>query len=474
MLINLEPRFRPRHRPHAQVCFGFRALLGILVCLLATLISAPGLLAQNNPPVSELSSNRFLIIVDTSTSMKRMAPDIIKIIAEIIKSSASGQLRTGDSLGLWTFNEEVFSELPAQNWSFPQREKIGDRIIDFLKHRRLEKSSRLDQVMPDLLDIVKASDIITVIIISNGEGKMKGTPFDAEINAQYQQNLKEMGSQREPIVTVLQAKGGRFSKFTMNVFPWPVVIPELPLPIKVPQAAQAQPAPVTNEPPAATVPPLIISKSAPSVVTTDSAPPVTPTVPVKAPAAPNFPVPPPPPTSAPPPLVIPKTAPPVVTPDQSSPATVTTPRPSPPVQTAPSTTGNPVQLVTVPPPSVARSNPPLHQPDGNPASVSPMPAKLAAPGSNPVQLAMSKPPTAPAPGQAQPPPAVTPSEPSATNSTAPLAVVSTEIAGRPKSLLIAVVGLVLVALLLTALIIRRHVAASGPSLITRSMGNKKK
>ncbi len=35
---------------------------------------------------------------------------------------------------------------------------------------------------------------------------MRGTPFDAEINSLYQQNIQDMQSRRLPIVTILQAR----------------------------------------------------------------------------------------------------------------------------------------------------------------------------------------------------------------------------------------------------------------------------
>ncbi len=49
-----------------------------------------------------------------------------------------------------------------------------------------------------------------------------------------------------------------------------------------------------------------------------------------------------------------------------------------------------------------------------------------------------------------------------------------EDAARPRILLIAGVALVAIALVLIILIIRRARDTSGPSLITRSMGNRKK
>ncbi len=473
MHSNLNHQSRPEIRI-TQTPVGFRShpFLWLLLCFLTAIAVLPELRAQTNlPPATNIAlPNRFLLVVDTSASMKRRAGDVLKIVDGIIASGASGQLRVGDTLGVWTFNEDVYSDLPLQTWAVNEREQIASRTDDFLKQQRYAKTSRFDKLLPNLRDVIRASDIITIFIISNGEGKMKGTAFDQEINDLYQQNLKETKSHRVPIVTVLQAKGGRLLRYTVNAFPWPVVIPEVPITIKsVPAPPPVQPAPaVVRQNTPSPVPPLIFEKPVPPlVVKTESAPPVT-----AQPAPPAIVSPTPVITPSPVPIPAPSIA--TVPPAEVAPST----QPPPPVMATPLPVRPPIfsnnvpmsrsprPMIPAPKPAVKPFVPADPTPDNNPPAVAPAKPVVVVNHTNPVPAV-------------QPSPIV-----AATNdATAPatntlfhraLAFISPASAGHPKSLLIAGLTLVVIAIVLVILMVRRSRDASGPSLITRSLGNKKK
>lgn len=305
-----------------------------LLCLLAGCLFAPGLSAQPAPapkkPAPARSANRFLFIVDISSSMQKNRDNELDVVDEILRSNANGQLHQGDSIGVWTFNTEVFTgNMPLQVWLPEQRREIALRTEEFIREQNYRKASRFDTALSDMYEVIKNSDIITVVIISNGDGKMKGSPFDDEINALYRENVKEMKRNRMPVITVLQAKGGKILKYTVNAMPWPVIIPELPIvlktetvpppaPVAVPQAAAIpappkpapivpapapQPAPVTASapaPPPTNLPPIVTTYPTPApVVATPAVQPESPppvaqvsTVPPNAnPPTPGMPVP---------------------------------------------------------------------------------------------------------------------------------------------------------------------------------------
>ena len=50
---------------------------------------------------------RYLIVVETSASMKRCTENTRTAVNRLLYSGMSGELRPGDSIGLWTFNEEL-------------------------------------------------------------------------------------------------------------------------------------------------------------------------------------------------------------------------------------------------------------------------------------------------------------------------------------------------------------------------------
>lgn len=452
---------------HLQGCH----LLLLFVCFLAASAFAPDLSAQNKPApaTAAVPPNRFLFIVDTSASMERHARDVQQLVVNLLSTSASGQLHRGDTLGVWTFNADVYTgNLPLQRWIPEDWWQIATHITEFLQQQHYGKKSRLDRALADMYEVIGNSDIITVFLISNGEGKMQGNPFAAEINAAYKESLKDMKKDRMPVVTVLQAKGGKIIKYTVNALPWPVVVPELPIAIKKVQAPplQANPAPTVAVPqnPALTNQPLVAATPATTPPLGASPQSTVAAAPVPAPA-PVVNAPPPPPPAV--------TVPPVVKPE------------SPPVAAVPPSSV-PLPTRQFKPPAAepavsAKSEPPVARPDSATVApalpAAPLPPPVAVPTAAQPAAAITSPPPQPKPVQvAQANPVADAAVAHPTNSLAvqATAVLPPAANTRPKFFLIAGITLVLIALGLIALMVRRARTSSGPSLITTSMDNRKK
>ena len=477
MRLKLNRQIKPKVREQRMRTFPFQGcpLLLLLVSFLAVSLFAPKLLAQNKPApaTTTVSNNRFLFIVDTSASMERHARDAQQLVTDILSSSASGQMHRGDTLGVWTFNSEVYTgTFPLQRWSPGDWWPIASHITEFLQQQHYGKKSRFDKALADMYEVITNSDIITIFIISNGEGKMQGTPFDAEINAAYKQSLKEMKKDRLPVITVLQAKGGKIIKYTVTAFPWPVVVPEVPIPITKVQAQPAQPA-------SSAVPQNSASTNRPSSTT------LTATIP--------------PPATQPPPPVVSQQNP---VPPASTPAPVVNTLPQPtPVQVAPANVAPPVvkpespPAAAVPPSSIPmptrqfRPPPPAPVMTTTPAPSTPAPVAVAPPATPPAHTTQTAPtpalPAAVTASAASPPkplqvaqaaPSPNASVPPSVNSPAAqaVAVIPANTASRPKLFLIAGLALVLIAIGIIALLVRRARTPSGPSLITTSMDNRRK
>ena len=353
MRLKLNRHIKPKVREQRMRTFPFQGcpLLLLLISFLVVSLFAPKLFAQSKPtPVTAtISDNRFLFIVDTSASMERHARDAQQLVTDILSSSASGQMHRGDTLGVWTFNSEVYTgTFPLQRWSPGDWWPIASHITEFLQQQHYGKKSRFDKALAEhqYARSSQIQDIITIFIISNGEGKMQGTPFDAEINAAYKQSLKEMKKDRLPIITVLQAKGGKIIKYTVTAFPWPVVVPEVPIPITKVQAQPAKPASTAvpqnsiaaNQPAAATIatttPPRSIQPLPPTIPQQNPVPPAS----TPAPVVNVLPQPQPPP-----PAIKPESLPAAAVPPSSIPMPTRQFRPPPPV---PVVTTTPVPSTT--------------------------------------------------------------------------------------------------------------------------------
>ena len=226
-----------------------------------------------------LSSNRWLIIADTSFSMGRRDQAMQDAVQNMLLSGMSGQLRRGDTIGLWIFNDDLYTgRFPLQIWMPEGRQTIALRVMEFLKRQRYEKDTRFDKVITAVNRLAEKSDTLTVILITDGDEKIAGTPFDAPINASFKQDHGYQKKVRAPFIVALRAQGGKLVDYTVTLAPWPVKFPPLPpepapaVVEKIEPPAQPTPAPA----PKLTVPSLILSgkKTEPATPMESPAPPV--------------------------------------------------------------------------------------------------------------------------------------------------------------------------------------------------------
>ena len=185
------------------------AALWLRRCALGAVVIMMGqpqlqLRAQTNS--AHADANRCLLIVDTSRAMERRSQAMLEVVRDLVMSGLNGQLRRGDTLGLWTFNQELYAgRLPLQVWSAEGRENIASRTIAFLRAQQYSKRASFDSVLPALDRVIKNSERITVVLISSGEERIQGTPFDNQIRDFYQRGRSPQRKAHMPFVTILRA-----------------------------------------------------------------------------------------------------------------------------------------------------------------------------------------------------------------------------------------------------------------------------
>src|SRR5215472_13613637 len=89
------------------------------VCYWLCFVFWPCLLTgQTNTPAVTYPANRYLLVVETSNAMRRRADAMAQSVRDLFASAVASQARRGDSLGVWTFNEDVYTGLlPLQQLS---------------------------------------------------------------------------------------------------------------------------------------------------------------------------------------------------------------------------------------------------------------------------------------------------------------------------------------------------------------------
>ena len=219
----------------------------ILLGLLCLLFPAKGI-AQ--------SSNRWLFVLNTSAAMRDRVKGMETITYDLLTTAMHGNLRAGDTIGIWTFNSELRAEeAPLQEWSPDAAQSIMQHTMLFIDKHHYEKTAVFGDVLTNMLRVIKNSDVITVILISDGADPIKGTPFDAELTSFFKTNYQPQKKAHMPVVTLFRGEKGTITTNTVALAPRPLDIPAVPPAPVVVKAAIQQPAPVAPSKP---VPSLVI------------------------------------------------------------------------------------------------------------------------------------------------------------------------------------------------------------------------
>lgn len=225
--------------------------------LIASAAPLPG-----QSPAKPKQENRFLIILNTSSAMSRRSENMQNVVGNLVASGLKGEMKNGDTLGVWTYNEALHTgQFPLRKWSIQTRQDTAAALVEFIKQQKFEKRARFTNVMESLSALTKISERLTVLFLTDGAETISGTPFDSEINASFKLNEADQRKSKMPFVVVLRSEKGRFIGHTVNVPPWPVEFPKFtpePEPVVV---ASPKPAPEER----IVVPSLIISNPPPRV-----------------------------------------------------------------------------------------------------------------------------------------------------------------------------------------------------------------
>jgi hypothetical protein len=188
--------------------------------------SAPGL-----QPAAD--GSRFLFVVDTSQPMRAMSEISRQAVFEMIFTGLAGHMRSGDTFGLWAFDDAVYAgEFPMQVWDAQNPLDTASRAALFLHDRKCSGTARTDLLAEKLRVVMKIAVDVTILVVTAGEAPFQGTPFDESINAEYDMRGKERRRLKKPFVTTLVARGGQVSSARVTIVGEALTLPDRPVAAK--------------------------------------------------------------------------------------------------------------------------------------------------------------------------------------------------------------------------------------------------
>lgn len=243
-------------RKTGGLCKGMTCLL-VLVCLM-------GRAAETNQPAKSappMQSERWLLIFDTSSAMKKRLPALTQELIQIFASNMGDRLHSGDSVAVWTFNDALHAGHPLMAWDPSVAVATATNVMRFVEKQDFKGKTQLGVLQPTLRDVIHTSQRLTVLIFADGEGAIEGTPYDDGINANLQGGAAERKKHRQPVVITMRTQEGRFIGATVNYPPTALNLqsfPPLPEQVKETPPPKALQNSVPPPPPVTELPPLII------------------------------------------------------------------------------------------------------------------------------------------------------------------------------------------------------------------------
>jgi len=206
-------------------------------CLTATMLgfaccNVPGATneqAQNEPAPSSGPRHYFLFVVESSRSMQPRLQATLDVMQGLLNTAFNGQMRPGDILDAWAFNETLSKAgPPAQADTQEARATLSVRLLDFVMSQASDKKTSFDKVLPDLDGPLRDSPLITVILITSGENEMHGSVCDGLINNSYKRLHDQQQKAHNPLVTILRAVKGQVTDCKVVPAPARITLPQLP------------------------------------------------------------------------------------------------------------------------------------------------------------------------------------------------------------------------------------------------------
>jgi hypothetical protein len=173
--------------------------------------------------------HRFLFVVETSSGNRKFEGSNRQAVFDLIVGGVNGNMRSGDTYGIWTFNDEVKAgEFPLTIWEKNQALDLAGQAAAFLQKQKYTKKASPSFLVDALRRLSDRVGDFNVFIVSSGEDPISGTPFDQNINAAYKALEKQSVRTGRPMVTTFAVRKSRPVRSGVVLAGDRIVLPDRP------------------------------------------------------------------------------------------------------------------------------------------------------------------------------------------------------------------------------------------------------
>jgi hypothetical protein len=160
--------------------------------------------------------------------MKSFDKSVRDSVFDLIFSGVRGYMTNGDTYGLWLVNDRNDTSFQMESWKSKFAVEIATKATLHVKERGFRGKSRLDFAFADALHVIENVGDLTIILVSNGDTPVRGTPFDEKINAAFAELAPTMRRAKAALNTTLIAQDGKLMGWAVNSPEFLIRIPEVP------------------------------------------------------------------------------------------------------------------------------------------------------------------------------------------------------------------------------------------------------
>lgn len=173
--------------------------------------------------------DRFLFVVDHSSSMKKLSLAARETVVGMIFKGFDGRMTNGDTYGIWTASAKPqIGVLPMQVWDGARPLELASLAGRYLRAVPNEGHANFTDLLTMLHSVVTAVGDLNIFIITDGETPFKGSPADAELNQQFMEKGKDARRTGKPLIVTLATREGRMAGFSVTVAGEPIKLPPRP------------------------------------------------------------------------------------------------------------------------------------------------------------------------------------------------------------------------------------------------------
>jgi hypothetical protein len=197
-----------------------------LLALGCALVFACGLRAETNSAPPRVSAQRFLFVVDTSGSTKKIDAGIRQALFDLIYFGIDGQMKKGDTFGIWTYNDQVTTgKFPMMTWDPEQVLPLASAAGKFLEAQKLSGDSDPMTALGRAASVVRNVKDLNIFLITDGRTPLARTAYDHQVNPVYAQRKREVEKNKKPFITTFVARGGQVTNASVTLAGEPILLP---------------------------------------------------------------------------------------------------------------------------------------------------------------------------------------------------------------------------------------------------------